>query len=208
MRCKHCKTKFEPKYFNQKYCMGTDECISAFVAYSKEVTKKNNDRKWKKEKSVLKVETHSKENKKHLQDGINKLSRMIDEMFEFNCIDCGIYLDKTKHQIDACHLISRGSNSTIKYHLDNLHSGHNHCNVYNPKHETNYRNNIVSRYGKEYLELIDNLPLKYKEIDLSNQDVSDKLKLVRSIIRNFKTYKFESSLHARNIINNLIGIYK
>lgn len=28
--CRHYKTKFDAKYFNQKFCLSDDECIKAF----------------------------------------------------------------------------------------------------------------------------------------------------------------------------------
>lgn len=206
-RCKKCKDKFIAKHFLQKYCMQKDECAKAFVESMREKNKKDEEKEWNEKKKELKVETHYKENKKHLQDEINKLSRMIDEKFQFNCIDCGLILDKEKNQVDACHFISRGSNSSLKYHLDILHAGHNHCNVYNPKHESNYKKNLEERYGIDYIEMINDLPLKYKEIHLTKKDISEKLKLVRSLVRNFNTYKLENSRQARTLFNKLIGIY-
>ena len=35
MRCKHCKIKFDVKWFNQKYCLQNDECISASIEFAK-----------------------------------------------------------------------------------------------------------------------------------------------------------------------------
>lgn len=204
MKCRHCKTKFIQRTFLQKYCCETDECSKAFSEYAKKAMQKN----WKKEKQVMKIDVYVKENKTDLQKEVNKLARMIDAKFEYVCIDCGKELNKEKHQIDACHLISRKKNSTLRYNLHNLHSGHNHCNTMNESHETNYKIGLEQRYGKEYATMvIDELKVKYKEIHLSNVEVSEKLKLVRAIVRNFDTYSFTDSVNARNVLNNLIGIY-
>jgi len=199
-RCKNCKVKFTPKFFLQKYC-DADICQSVMITEAREKVVKEKIKSWK-------PNTHAKENKKDLQDEINKLSRMIDVAYGNNtCIDCGLILDKEKNQIDAAHFISRGSNCTLRYNMHNLHSAHNHCNVWNEKHETNYKKGLINRYGFEYLNMVEELPLKYKEIHLSNVEVAEKLKLVRLLIRTFGTYKFESAIQARNIFNNLIGIY-
>ena len=199
-RCKLCKDKFTPKYFLQKHCMEKDECIKAEIELKKATI-------WKEKRAEMKVNTHSKEYKKEFQNEINKLSRNIDVKFGFNaCIDCGKLFEN--HQIDACHLISKGSNSTLSYNLHNLHSGHNHCNFYNPTHESNYKKGLVLRYGIEYLQMIENMPLKYTSIHLSNQEIHDKLTLVRKINRTFNTYQLSDGVSSRGMFNILIGIYK
>ena len=116
-------------------------------------------------------------------------------------------MDSQKNQIDACHLISRKKNSTLKYHLHNLHSGHNHCNIYNTEHESNYKKGLVLRYGKEYLEMVEGLPQVYKELHLSNNEVIEKLAIVRKINRTFDTYLITSGDTAREMFNKIINIY-
>lgn len=211
-RCKKCGVKFTPKVFLQKHCMLNEECsdaeIKRVVENNRKLTSKKEkeaDRDWNEKKKILKVNTHSKEYKKEFQDNINLLSRMIDLRFEYHtCIDC----DKGYGpQQDAAHFHGCGGNNTLRYHLHNLHSANSHCNRYSDVHHVNYKVGLEKRYGKEYLQYVDDLKINIKSIDLSNQDIVDKLKLVRSIIRNFDTYKFESSLDARTQFNNLIGIY-
>ena len=57
MRCKNCKNKFEPRYFLQKFCMDSDECIKAFANWSKVETVKRVNKESPK---------RSKENKSYL----------------------------------------------------------------------------------------------------------------------------------------------
>ena len=45
-RCKHCKEKFEPTRFNQKYCFNT-ECVKVWVDTEK-------TKQWKAKKTQLK----------------------------------------------------------------------------------------------------------------------------------------------------------
>ena len=178
--------------------MENDECIKAFRLEGKV---KEIDQKVKN----MKVDAHSVKYRKLLQDEINLLARKIDAKFEFNCIDCGKPF--TGQQIDACHLISRGKNSTLKYHLHNLHSGHNHCNVWNTSHENNYKQGLLVRYGRQYLEMVESLPLYHKELHLTNKEVVEKLALVRKINRTFDTYDLTSGDFSRTMFNVIIGIY-
>lgn len=208
-RCKSCGVKFTPTKFLQKFCMANEYCTDAAIQFvldnNRKLAESKEKKDWNEKKKILKVNTHSKEYKKEFQDNINLLSRMIDLRFEYlTCIDC----DKGYGpQQDAAHFHGRGSNSTLRYHLHNLHSANSHCNKFSDVHHVNYKIGLEKRYGKEYLKYVEDLKINIKSIDLSNQDIVDKLKLVRSIIRNFDTYKFESSLDARTQLNNLIGIY-
>ncbi len=200
-----CGKKYE---VNPKYPLFPCCSMEHGYEYQKLLKQKKEAKELNDRIKVMKVDTHAKENKKALQDEVNKLSRIIDAYFGFGCIDCNLPLDKEKHQIDACHFISRGSNSTLKYNLHNLHSGHNHCNVYNPSHEGNYEQGLFRRYGNDYLTMVEGLPLKYKEVHLSNFEIVEKLKIVRVLIRTFGTYKFNNAIEVRNLFNTIIGIYK
>lgn len=166
--------------------------------------KKEKDSKWRKKKAVMKVDTHAKEHRSTLQNLINKLARLIDAKFYSTCIDCCKEYGK---QVDGAHFHSRGANSSLRWNLDNIHSARSFCNQYSDKHKEGYRKGIIKRYGSGYMELIDNLPLKYKSVKMSNNEVYDKLALLRKIIRDFDTYNLISAEHGRELFNNLIGIY-
>ena len=196
--CKNCKERFQPERdMIEPLC--SVECVL-------EWRRKLRDKNWKKERAVLKITTHSKEYKKALQDEINKLSRLIDSKFgNITCIDCNKNFGK---QIDAAHYHSRGANSSLKYHLDNLHSARSECNQWSDSHKSGYKLGLMERYGKQYAEhVIEELPLKYPYIKLSSQEVFDKLSIVRKLIRDFDTFVFSDSLSARKKLNEIIGIY-
>ena len=209
MKCKSCGVKFTPKRFLQKHCMLNEECTDAEIKMvldnNRRLAEKKDKKDWNEKKSEMKIDTHAKEYKKSLQNEINKLSRIIDLKFEYlTCIDCN---KNYGSQQDAAHFHGRGSNSTLKYHLHNLHSANSQCNRFSDVHHVNYKIGLEKRYGKEYLQYVEDLKANIKSIDLSNKDIVDKLKIVRDIIRHFDTYQFESSLDARTILNGLIGIY-
>lgn len=203
-KCLVCKTRFEVKSNAHWIC--SIECSKVkgneAVEKKKEQIKKT---EWTKEKAVLRITTHSKENKKYLQDEINKLAKKIDAVFGYECIDC--CGRKYGKQIDAAHLISRGSNSSLRYNLHNIHSADSQCNNYSPVHESGYKKGLVLRYGKEYLETVENLPVQYKELRLSNQEIHDKLTIVRKLNRTFETFQITDGVSARNLFNQIIGIY-
>ncbi len=208
-KCRQCGVKFTPKRFLQKHCMLNEECTDAeikmVVENNRKLQEKKEKKDWNDKKQEMKVDTHAKEYKKSLQNEINKLSRMIDLKFGYvTCIDCSKPYGK---QQDAAHFHGRGSNSTLRYHLHNLHSANSQCNLYSDVHHVNYKVGLENRYGKEYLQYVEDLKVNIKEIHLTNKDVVEKLKIVRDIIRHFDTYQFETSLDARTILNGLIGIY-
>lgn len=206
-KCKECKDKFEQYEFNNKWCKKI-ECQTAKAIDFVTKKKKEQKRIWKKKKDSLRPFTHSKENKSHLQSEINKLSKMIDRKFGYiNCIDCGKNLEHT----DAGHYIAVGANATLRYNLHNIHSQLRGCNRNERQgsRNTGYYKGLVERYGIDYAEMVDMLlQNKYKYLGLKEQEIYDKLKLVRGFVRNFDTYKLEDSISSRNMFNLLIGIYE
>ena len=70
-----------------------------------------------------------------------------------------------------------------------MHSARSECNKYSDNHKTGYREGIIERYSAEYMDRIDGLDLKYKDIKLTNKEVAEKLKIVRKLNREFDTYE-------------------
>lgn len=198
-KCKDCKKEFEPIRPLQSVC-------SPMCAINQAKKKKEKSQKeWNEKKKELKPHTHAKEYRKYLQAEINKLARIIDAEFKYDCIDgCGLPYGK---QIDAAHYHSIGSNNSLRFNLHNIHSARSDCNRYSENHKTGYAQGLKIRYGKEYLEMIESLPNKYKHVKLSNVEVFEKLKIVRKLLRTFDTYKFSSPKTARETMNKIIGIY-
>jgi len=210
-KCKECGEKYEQYEFNNKWCKKVD-CQTAkamdYLDRKKKKQKQKQKQDWKQEKEKLRPFTHSKENKAHLQSEINKLSKLIDKKFEYvTCIDCGKLLDN----IDAGHYIAVGANATLRYNLNNIHSQNRGCNRNERQgsRSTGYYKGLVERYGMEYAEMVDiELQNKYKYLGLKEQEIYDKLKVVRNLVKTFDTYKFANSLKAREMLNKLIGIYE
>ena len=207
-RCKHCRELFDNTDFLQKFCRTNIDCQTAEGMYNLEKRKKKEQKDWNKKKESLRPFTHGKENKVALQSEINKLSRLIDAKFGYvNCIDCGTRLDN----IDAGHYISVGSNSTLRFNLHNIHAQKRGCNRNERQgsRNTGYYKGLIKRYGKEYADYVDNtLQNEYEYLGITSKEVHDKLKVVRSLIRNFDTFSVNDSIHARDTFNTIIGIYQ
>lgn len=203
-KCKYskCGKMFEPNQFQPLQQVCNYVCAMGY-AKEKQAIKEAKDLTETIKK--MKVNTHSKEYKKDLQIEINKLARLIDAKHHYyTCIDC--YKDFGK-QTDGAHFHSVGSNSTLRFNLHNIHSANSQCNKWSDSHHVNYEIGLEKRYGTEYLNTIKNLPLVYKVIHLTNQDIVDKLKIVRLLIRTLHTYKYDSAIDEREAFNKIIGIY-
>ena len=201
IKCKVCEKKMQLFNSLRPYC--SPDCGAKYavrLAENKKAKELNDKCK------VWKVSTHSKEYKKEFQNNVNLLARMIDTHFGYEtCIDCTKGYGK---QTDGAHFTSVGSNCSLRYNLHNIHSANSQCNQYSDTHKEGYVLGLIIRYGNDYLKRVKDLKLEYPEIKLTANDVHEKLTLIRSIIRNFKTFQFENSIQARDLLNNLIGIYK
>ena len=189
------------KKTNKKVC---NVCVGLAIKSIKEKEKLliKGTKFYEKTKKEVKIGDYRNE----LQKNINLLARMIDASFGFNtCIDCGKPFGK---QIDAAHFHNVKGHEHLRFNLHNLHSAKSDCNKYSSSHKVGYTIGLNTRYGSDYLMQVEALKIDIKELKLNAVEIVEKLKLVRHIIRNFDKYKFESSLIARNQLNEIIGIYK
>lgn len=202
MRCKVCKDKFDAKFFNQKTCLNP-ECI---LEYSKEVKLKEWDKQSKKANKPTTIKKKSV--KEYLQTDINKLSRMIDGYFNYNCIDCDNPFNKSIH---GAHFHNVGGNENIRFNLHNIHASRSYCNVYNSEHKKGYVIGLEKRYSYEYLQYVDKeLSIKYSYLGLNETELKEALKNTRKCIREFEELikGFNNGKDSREFFNKKIGIYK
>lgn len=200
-RCRTCKQKFTPKVFNQKNCFENEECIKAEYLLKRKT-------QWDKEKKEKEPVLKPKKYKLILAVECQKLARMIDNKFHYNCIDCNRPFGK---QQDGGHFKSKGSNTTLAYNLHNIHSQRSECNQngIGGGRERQYYDGLVQRYGEEYAEFVDvGLQIKYRYIGLKEAEVPEKIAIVRKLIRDFDTFVLTDGKQARELFNQIIGIYK
>lgn len=205
-RCKHCKTKFSPKTFLQKFCLSNDECIQEFLKYAKSETIKANDRKRKSEKKVLKEKLKTLSDwKNDLQKEINTIVRLIDKGHP--CIATGSFEGK----MNSGHYTGIGANQTLRFHLENIWLQSEHSNMWKSGDTLRYQDGIVSLFGKEYLEHLNSLRM-ISTIKLSIDDIKEKIMICRGIVKELKSsdriFSNMDRISKRKEFNTRIGIYK
>lgn len=111
---------------------------------------------------------------------------------------------------NAGHYISRGSNKTLSFHLENIWNQSEHSNSFKAGDTLRYREGITKLFGLEYLEYMDSLksipPLK-----LSIDEIKESIYKARSIVKWLKLqdrqYTLEERISLRKRFNCEIGIY-
>lgn len=199
-RCKNpnCKEKFNAKVFLQKYCLEKDECIRLGIEEKKA-------KAWKNQKIVMKEKLKTlSEWKTDLQTEINHIVRLIDK--DQPCIATGA----TTGKMNAGHYISRGSNDTIRFHLDNIHIQSEHSNSFNSGDTLRYQDGIIKIYGQKYLDSMNALK-SMPVIKLNVEEIRARISVARSIVKELKklnlVYSTENRLILRKKFNQMIGIY-
>ena len=187
-----------------------NEVVEKHTIRSKKKTEDQEKTEWNEKKQEMRITTHYKENKKYLQNEINRLAKMIDRRFGFeSCIDCGRGFTQDMDR-DAGHCHSVGSNESIRYNLHNIHSQKSSCNgngLGGGKTEE-YKIGLEHRYGSEYRQYVEfEIVRLFQYIGMKKADYPEKLKIVRKLIRDFETFQFEDGIQARTQLNEIIGIY-
>lgn len=197
-RCKHCKEKFEAIFFNQKFCLEKDECISAFAKWNKAEAEKKKAKAWRKKKQVFKAKDKDK-----LQDQINRIVRLID--FGLTCLAKGYH----PNQMHAGHIFSRGSESAIRYNLHNIHRQSAQSNHFQNE-DGLLREQLKKEYGNSYYDFINGLR-RFKGFKLSDSEYYQLYLKARKIANELdkKGYKYslQDRITLRNEINKELGIY-
>ena len=159
--CKNCKDKFEPQY-NSVQSVCSFEC-------SIELTKKNSEKKrkkeWSREKKKRKeaLKTNS-DYVKELQVIFNKFIRLRDK--DKGCISCNKPLNT---KFDAGHFYSTGSYPELRFNEMNVHGQCVHCNQHKRGNLIEYQDGLEQRYSYgtiATLKALRNVPRKYTIIEL------------------------------------------
>lgn len=170
-RCKECKEKFEPKYFNQKFCMEYDSCVKAFALLS-------NKEAWKEKKKVLKESLKTKQDYiREVQVVFNKWIRLRDS--GLNCISC----NKPAKKENAGHYRSVGGTPSLRFNPLNCHLQCEYCNTFQHGNLIPYRKNLIKKIGVENVEWLEkeHEPAKYTipELILMKQEYKEKIRKLK-----------------------------
>lgn len=176
-RCKVCKEKFQPKFFNQKSCFNP-KCV---VEYRK--VKEEQD--WKKQKKVLKDKVKTKSDYvKDLQKQVNLFIRNRDRYKP--CISCNKPL---KSKFDAGHYRSAGGFPELRFNENNIFGQCVRCNRDLHGNLIEYRINLIRRVGAEVVDWLEKKhePKHYTISELKEMTKEYKLKNKQNGLRREST---------------------
>jgi hypothetical protein len=176
MRCKNCKTKFEPIRFNQKYCLES-ECVRVWVESEKAKV-------WKKTKAKMKNDLETiQELIKATQIIFNKYIRLRDKGQV--CISCQKKLKEGN--VDAGHMWSAGGHSNLRFNEFNVNAQCSRpCNKDKAGDINNYRLGFVERYGIEKLNEIDSLAKIERKF--SKEELKELMQVYKNKIKELELY--------------------
>ncbi len=147
-KCKQCKEKFEPKQFNQKYCLEKDECIKAFLDWVKEQKQKSwNKEKVQKKKELMTVQDYVKIAQAHFNTYIRKRD---DGSV---CISC----QKPPKKKNAGHYFNSNNHWAVRFNEDNVHLQCEHCNTSLSGNLIPYRKYLIEKIGIERFEALESI---------------------------------------------------
>jgi len=172
-KCKHCKDKFAPIHFNQKFCF-KDECKNVWIETEKE-------KQWRKRKKKMQENLQTvQELMKATQKIFNAYIRERDKGKP--CISCG----RTElKKVNAGHYFSSGGHKNVTFNEDNVHLQCEYCNQYLSGNLLNYQIGIEKRIGGERLLTLHeeaHKPRKYTREELKElmKEYKEKLKILKS----------------------------
>jgi len=212
MKCPHCKTKFTPKRFLQKYCELTDECQSASIhkvlEHNRKLAEKKEADKWKEEKAKMIENTKTlSEFKKDLELEINGIVRLIDKGHD--CISGGFKWGNYK--VHAGHLYSVGSSPSIRFNLLNIFGQSEHDNLHLHGNGAIYLERIKTVFGEETALEIWNLRHTYPELKASIPEIKQAItaakQIRKSLIKMDQEFSAEDRINVRRTYNKMIGLY-
>jgi len=206
-KCQYHKTKFEAKYFNQKFCLSDDECIKAFNESVKLTKEKQKAKQWQKEKKEIKEKLKTKSSyEADLQKEINQIIKYID--MYVNCISSNRPLAESRN---SGHIFSVGSNPTLRFNLHNIYNQSISDNKDKGGQPLEAMEGIKNMYGQEQYDYVLGLKKQYKYIGLSIDELKEKITIARSIVKHLKlenkTYNSVQRIDLRRKFNKMIGIY-
>jgi hypothetical protein len=148
-RCKYHKTKFDAKYFNQKFCLSDEECIKAFNESVKLQKERQKAKQWQKEKKEIKEKLMTKSDYLNIaQKVFNTYIRLRDK--DKPCVSCDKPLKP--NDINASHYYSVGSSPNLRFNENNVHNSCIRCNKELHGNIAEYSIRLPLRIGKENFE--------------------------------------------------------
>lgn len=138
-----------------------------------------------------------------LQIIVNSIVRMTD--IDRGCISCnhGWHGQSFTRQRHAGHRYSIGSTPALRFDMFNIFLQCSICNNYLSGNETNYDKGIIEHHGQEYITILEEHKLKYKELKLTISELSEAITRATEVKKQLMKGKY----FGREEINQMIGIY-
>lgn len=150
-KCKNCNLEFAPRFNSlEKYCWD-EECKLIEIRQRIEKQKKLAEKKWNKDKKVLKRELMSlSDYLKHTQVTFNKFIRLRD--LGQNCISC----NKKPLKENAGHYYNSALHYNVRFDEENVNLQCEYCNTFLSGNLINYRIGLIKKIGIEKFESLEN----------------------------------------------------
>lgn len=204
-KCKSCKSEFVPTKPLQKVC-----CFQCAFDLNKIAAKKKYNKEAKIEKAKMKERIKSlSDYRNDLQTEINKISRFID--LECPCIAC----NSSNGQMHGSHYRSVGGWTNLRFNLFNIYSGCSTCNLKKSGNIVKFRDGLISLFGQDLMNYIDDLNIQYPYIKLQVSDLKERIVIARKIVKELnqlnKVEKLprsvEQRIELRKNYNKILNIY-
>lgn len=143
--------------------------------------------------------------KADLQTSINKIVRLIDKGHP--CISSGA----NNYTMHAGHYFSVGGHENLRFNLLNIWGQSDSDNTYKSGNELMFRKGLISTFGIELMNEIDDLQATYHYLGLRKSDIIEANFVARRIVKKLeeedKYYTTPERVALRKSFNNRIGIY-
>lgn len=175
-KCKQCQKVFTPKFSTIQACCSV-ECS---IAYSKQIKANKEAKEWQKEKKECKEALMSRKNWLDVaQKVVNTFIRERDKGKP--CHMCQKPINGVVH---ACHYLSSGNHSFVRFHEDNIWSGCYSCNVALSGNLIEYRKVLLKVIGEERLNWLEENGRKEKKWEID--EIKEIIKIYKQKIKNLK----------------------
>lgn len=166
-RCLNCRLKFTPQRFLQKHCLQSEECTTASIKHAMDKVKASKFAKSKIETKALrdKLKTLG-QYENEAKASFQKWIRLRDK--ELPCISCG---GTEKDLWDGGHYFKAELFSGLIFNENNCHKQCRKCNRYQGGNEIAYRMGLVERYGKEYVEKLEELSISKRVYKYTKEEL-------------------------------------
>lgn len=175
-KCAYHKSKFEARFFNQKFCLQSDECRAAATSFAIEQKEKNFKAQCATDRKVYRAKNKTytqkvNEVKVIFQAWVRKRDKNLP------CISCQ---SNEAVLVDGGHLWKAEVYSGLIFDERNVNKQCRKCNRYKGGNELNYRLGLINRYGKDFIEQLESekdAKRVYKWTDEELEQIKKKYKL-------------------------------